>query len=393
MPHRRKKACGILLALLVLSAALPASAAEPAPLDYAQPRFWICRPDKTSSCRDDLTLSAIMADGSAHREPFIPAKAPAVDCFYVYPTVSDGPGPSAPQTISENERRAVRQQFQRFASICRLYAPLYRQITATSVKAAMAGKPMEGMSEAARLAEADVGSAWKTYLANDNHGRGVILIGHSQGAGMLIGLMRREIDGLPIQKQLIAAIVPGNGATAPRGLDVGGTFKSIPACRSASQIGCVIVFNSYRAGHLIPAAQVLKSEDGQIPLCTNPAALAGGRGALKPILSAHGETIIPDFTAPQGPWTVPAVAVNTPFVALPGLLDAECKTDEHGVYLEISTASKPGDRRTGQFTGDWIFAGRADLTMGLHLIDLNLTMGDLLDILGRQITAYEARTD
>ena len=41
----------------------------------------------------------------------------------------------------------------------------------------------------------DVKAAWAYYLAHENHGRGVVLIGHSQGSGVLTALIKQEIDG------------------------------------------------------------------------------------------------------------------------------------------------------------------------------------------------------
>lgn len=379
--------------LFAVAAAGSPTRATPAPadvpLDYTRAQAWVCRPDKIDTCRDDQTTLVIQADGSTQRQQFIPARLPKADCFYVYPTVSNGPGVTAPPTISEEERRAVRQQFQRFASLCRLYAPVYRQITLTSMKAAMKGDKVTGMDAAVRIAESDVTAAWKTYLAKDNHGRGVILIGHSQGAGILRDLIRREIDGRPLQKQLIVAILPGAGLTVSKGRDVGGDFRTVPICRRRGQFGCVIGFNTYRVDHPIPEREVIKPAEGEDAVCVNPAALGGGRGDLHPILSAKGETIIPDFTRPQGPWTQPPRAIDSPFVALPGLFHAECRHDSHGTYLAITTDPKPGDRRTLDYTGDWTAGYGSDASMGLHLIDLNLTMGDLLDVVGEQIVAYQ----
>ena len=46
----------------------------------------------------------------------------------------------------------------------------------------------------------DVEAAWDDYLARDNKGRGVVLIGHSQGSGILKQLIAREIEGQPAQR-------------------------------------------------------------------------------------------------------------------------------------------------------------------------------------------------
>src|SRR5262245_64337000 len=87
------------------------------------------------------------------------------------------------------ERSVVQHQFARFGSQCRPYAPLYRQVTLTALRANLSGKPMR--SDRA-LAYNDVLDAWKYYLEHDNQGRGVVLIGHSQGSGVLIQLIDRK---------------------------------------------------------------------------------------------------------------------------------------------------------------------------------------------------------
>lgn len=365
-------------------AADPALAADFRPLDYSQDRNWVCRP---GGCRDDLTATVLNADGSTRREAFRPASDPPADCFYIYPTVSHSPGLLADPVVSRDERRAVVQQVERFTGACRLFVPFYRQVTVTSMNRSVK-QPLsrEDRVEAARRAAGDVLAAWDDYMARDNHGRGVILIGHSQGAGILIGVIRQRLDGAPAQAQLVSAVLPGAIVLVPGvGRETGITFKAIPPCRADGQIGCVISFNMVRAERPIPEAAIRRMP-GVKQVCTNPAALAGGSGPLKPYLSATGETIIPDLTAPQPPWSAKPVRLATPFVTTPGLYVAECGGD--GAYLAVSRASGPRDVRTGALTGDWLVDGQPEPTMGLHLIDLNLAAGNLADILTRQVAAY-----
>src|SRR4029078_12077018 len=99
----------------------------------------------------------------------------------------------------------------------------------------------------------DVLDAWNYYLKNDNAGRGVVLIGHSQGSGVLTQLIRNEIDGKPIQERVISAILMWTSLPLPRGKDVGGAFKKMPLCHSANQTGCVIAYASFRATSPPPA--------------------------------------------------------------------------------------------------------------------------------------------
>lgn len=367
-------------------------AESPAVGDYAAAESWLCRPGRRDACTVDLQSTAIGKRGRIRVERFKPHRAPPIDCFYVYPTVSTAPGVSAPLAATEAEKRAVRQQFARFASVCRLYAPLYRQLTVEVLRRGEDGEVVEGLPQAIGLAERDVLAAWKHYLTHDNRGRGVVLIGHSQGANILQSLLAKEIDGKPVQKQLVSAILAGAFVEVATGKDVGGAFKSIPACRSASQIGCVIAFDTWRATDPPPENHRPEFEPGREALCSNPAALSGGAGVLKPYLSATGETIIPQFTARQAPWTGPPVPVRTPFVQLPELLWAECVDHPRGDYLAVSIRRAPGDVRRGDIAGDLIHRGRV-ADYGLHLIDLNLTAGNLLDVVRRQAAEYQRRQE
>ena len=87
------------------------------------------------------------------------------------------------------ELSVIRAQFARFGSQCRVYAPLYRQVTLTALRAFMAGRP----TTADRLLPYnDVLDAWNYYLEHDNNGRGVVLIGHSQGSFVLMDLIKRR---------------------------------------------------------------------------------------------------------------------------------------------------------------------------------------------------------
>ena len=108
----------------------------------------------------------------------------------------------------------------------------------------------------------DVVDAWNYYLQHDNNGRGVVLVGHSQGSGVLTQLIRNEIDGKPVQSRLVSAMLLGTSLPVPRGKDVGGAFKYIPLCRSASQTGCVIAYASFRSTIPPPDKHSLRARAG-----------------------------------------------------------------------------------------------------------------------------------
>src|SRR6185312_8341308 len=317
-------ATGLLGATAALAQA-PTAAPPPASrIDYTNGANWLCRPGRQDACAIDLDATVIRADGSTTIDRFHPDPNAPIDCFYVYPTVSRDPGVNATMAIEPEERLAVAQQFARLGAKCRLYAPVYRQHTLTALIADMTGHPMaEGDSR--KIAFGDVLDAWNEYLAHDNHGRGVVLVGHSQGSGILTGLIAQEIDGKPEQKRLISAILMGTSLQVPPGNDVGGDFKHVPLCHSPRQVGCAIAFASFRAASPPPPDSLFGQGDkktGTVAACVNPAALGGGSGPLKAYFPTNG--VVFALAAPTHPvWTNPPTKIETPFVELPGLLTAE----------------------------------------------------------------------
>jgi Protein of unknown function (DUF3089) len=177
----RALAVGFALLVLAVAGAAPASART----------RWLCRPGLANSpCTGSLATTRFSPTGSALRVEHPQRVAhPRIDCFYVYPTVSDQSGLNATRRIDPEIRSIARYQAARYAQECRVYAPLYRQLTIAAI-----GRPFAEQKRAARIAYRDVLAAWKDYLAHDNHGRGVVLIGHSQGAGHLTHLLRSWIE-------------------------------------------------------------------------------------------------------------------------------------------------------------------------------------------------------
>ena len=354
--------------------------------DYSDLKSWLCRPDREDACAIDHTTTVISADGTLTRETWKADPNAPIDCFYVYPTVSTDPDRHSDMTADPAEHNVIRQQFARFASKCRPYAPVYRQVTLAGLRQSMAGGGRAALDRG--LGYDDVRDAWNHYLQNDNRGRGVVLIGHSQGSYILTALVRDEIDGKPIQSRLVSAILLGATVPVAKGKDVGGAFKSVPLCRSASQTGCVITFASFRST-VPPPANTLFGRvtlDGMEAACTNPAALAGGSGDLRAYLATEGRTITGGPRARQ--WIASVQKIDTPFVAMPGLLTARCASNEHANYLEVTVNGNPADPRTDDIPGD---LGAAAANWGLHLVDVNIAMGNLIEIVGQQAAAYLAK--
>ncbi len=367
----------------------PAPTAPPAaakPNDYTDPANWLCRPSRKDACVSDQMATVVNADGSETVENWSADPNAPIDCFYVYPTVSIEPTPNSDMIPGPGENNVVKHQVARLASKCRIYAPMYRQVTLTALQSFMAGKPVAADR---MLAYNDVRDAWNEYLAHDNHGRGVVLIGHSQGSGVLTALVQQEIDGKPIQKQVVSVILGGTSLQVPVGKDVGGDFKAVPLCRAPSQNGCVVAFASFRANVPPPAgARFGQSKSaGMMAACVNPAAVGGRKGDLEAYLPSHTVGL---STQPPVEWVKGGKPIDTPFVTAPGLLTSECVSNEHGSYLAITVNADPKDPRTDDIIGDVMVGGQVQAGWGLHLIDMNLTMGNLVDLVDAQSKAYSA---
>ncbi len=361
----------VFLALLAAAAgSLPAAhAADATAPDYGDPASWICRPGNDAPCTSGLDAATIDAAGNRRPQPFKVADAPAIDCFYVYPTASLQRAAYADMTASPELVRVTKAQVGRLSSRCRVFAPIYRQMTMMSLARAMSGQGTVSNG----MPYADVLAAWNWYLQHDNQGRGVVLIGHSQGTMLLQRLIAREIDGTPVQARLVSAILAGDHALAiPRGAQLGGTFKSIPVCAAADQTGCAYAFGSYAADD--PTTRHFFGHDpgeGMVAACASPAAPSGGSGTLKTYL----------------PRPESAPASDPPWIELVGQLEGECRTVGSDRVFVVSVL----DSRDATTLRNRLGRAAARPGWGLHRIDLNLVQGNILDVLDAEIAAWLRR--
>ena len=361
------------------------AAAVVAPNDYALGQNWLCRPDRRDACTVGRDVTEIAADGTLTAKPFVAAKAPAADCFYVYPTVSFDTTGNSDMVANDEERKVIEAQFGRFGAECRTFAPLYRSVTLTALRSVMAGQPMNADRE---LNYADVRDAWKHYLANDNQGRPFVLIGHSQGAGLLKRLVAEELDGKPIAKQMLSAMLIGTNVTVASGKDSGGDFKTTPLCRSAGQTGCVIAYVSFREASPPPANSRFGKTDlpGRQVACTNPAALGGGIAPLRAAFANLGSW---EMARSVGPWVKDKAIPKSAYVALPGLLSGQCVTSDGANYLSVRVNADPADPRIDDVPGDVALGTVILKDWGLHLIDMSLAYDDLTGLVATQLAAWQ----
>ena len=356
-------------AAAALAGALISGPAMAAPaVDYSNPSHWLCRPGRADVCSTPLTSTVVApADASLTRRTYAPDPAAPIDCFYVYPTVSRELAANADMTLSPEIQQAAAKQFARFSGVCRPYAPLYRQTTI----AAMDGQAQNPDHD---MAYGDVRAAWLYYLVHDNHGRGVVLIGHSQGSFHLEQLLAQEIDGKPAQRLLVSAIIVGGDIQVPNGAVVGGTYRHIPLCRSADEAGCIIAYSTFLASQPPgPQAYFGKSKGpGFHDACVDPEELIGA-AVLDSELPTVGRV---------------ADALGTPLVENPGLISAACTTAGDETFLAITV--KPNGAGAATLNRALTEGSARAPGWGLHNLDVNISLGDLVQIVTRQGKAWAA---
>jgi hypothetical protein len=362
--------------LLLGGAVVLAAAALPATAPAATPTKWLCLPGASPDpCSPGLQTTRFSPSGqNLGRSTPKAEKAPKVDCFYVYPTVSDQTTPTANLNIDPVESSITLYQAARYSQRCRVYAPVYRQFTLAALNSGKVD------TSGATVGYRDVRDAWRTYLKKYNKGRGVVLIGHSQGSFVLRQLIAKEIDPKKsARKLLVGAYLLGGNVIVKQGKDVGGDFKHVPACHADSDVGCVVAFSTF--DEPAPATSLFgrTTKAGRQVLCTNPAALGGG--------SAKLDTVFPTAPFAQGAIAlgiqllgVTLPTATTTWIEVKGGYDARCSTAGGASFLRITPQDGAPDFKPSP-TPDW----------GLHLVDANIALGNLVDLVRTQTAAWLRR--
>jgi pimeloyl-ACP methyl ester carboxylesterase len=364
------------LAVLVASA----SAAEP---------VWLCKPGIANDpCTPGLRTTVVSPSGQTLGVRDVRrAQHPRIDCFYVYPTVSDQQRRLATKRVDPEIRSIALYQAARFSQLCRVYAPVYRQATVPALQA-------ETTTRGDYLtAYGDVEQAFDAFLRRIGRHRGFVLIGHSQGAYHLQRLVRRRIDDRPaLRRRLVSALLLGGDVTVRKGSDRGGVFRRVPTCARATQLSCVIAFSTFnatppdraifgRGASRVAGFLGLPDGAGLETACTNPAALGSHR-------SVSLTSVVP--VEPFAPGTLIAAGISllglqwptapTTFIQSDGAFTGHCSHTRGAHVLRI--ASAPGTPvPNASPTPEW----------GLHLVDANIAQGDLVRVLRRQMRTYANR--
>jgi hypothetical protein len=195
-------------------------------IDYALNENWAVLDGKTS---DEL------------KKLIVCPCSDSVDVFYVYPTLFlDQRDPRWIKELSDTSFRikiietAVKYQASAWASAGKLFVPFYRQAHIRSYR-----KLDEGGRDSLLFAYGDVRAAFLYYLEHYNKGRGIILAGHSQGSTHISLLLKEFFDGKDLQKQLVAAYIPGIGFDSSE-------FGTVELLKNPMEIGGFVTWNTHK---------------------------------------------------------------------------------------------------------------------------------------------------
>ena len=383
---RRRTAAMVAAAVAVALCALAPAAAD-AKGGGKDRTTWLCKPGLANDpCAVSLSTTRISATGVPQQPVTVRKAHPRkLDCFYVYPTVSDQNTPAATKAIDPELRSIALYQTARYSQLCQVYAPVYRQITLKGIGLGSSAGPVTAKMRA--TAYNDVRDAFRTYLRRYNRGRPFVLIGHSQGAFVLRELVAKEVDPkASVRKRLLSAILLGGNVLVKKGSDRGGDFRHLRACRSAKQLHCIVAFSTF--GDPPPAnsafgrpSRILGVGPQDLSklevLCTNPAALAGGSAPITTIFPSTpfapgttigGATLAVGFPAPK---------VGTAWIQADGAYTASCVSANGANALVITPVG-----------GAPKLTPLPDATWGLHLTDANIALGNLLTLVHKQGAQY-----
>ncbi len=106
---------------------------------------WLCKPGQhPAPCTPGLATTVYSPTLQAERvvQPRS-VGSPKIDCFYVYPTVSDQKGPLANLHVDPEECSIALYQAARYSQVCRVFVPMYRQVTVPALDAGNQESPAE----------------------------------------------------------------------------------------------------------------------------------------------------------------------------------------------------------------------------------------------------------
>jgi hypothetical protein len=109
-------------------------------------------------------------------------------------------------------------------------------------------------------------------------------------------------------------------------------------------------------------------------MCVNPAAPAGGTAPLDPYLPSLALRFLGGRHK---------LKVKTPWVSFPGEYSARCESSGDATWLQVT--------HVGAHDEQPALGEARDALLGLHVLDVNIALGNLVRLVGDEAAAFAGR--
>ena len=300
--------------------------------DYASRANWLCLPDP-GRATPAMSISAPPRSRRTARRGCCHSKRRRIRRSIVstsYPTS---------RAIQDRWRRCRSNGQRRWSSsclvrpcaaVCRPFAPVYRRVPVRlrrpTDRGSSATRWIRARSTPGRALSGHARRLRNYYRPTTT--RRVVLIGHSQGSGVLSQLIAKEIDGSE-QARLVSAILMGTVLTVPKGPTSAATSSTCRcACagpdRLRHRLRLVPRHHPAAAGFVVRPAG--GSERHARRRLRQPGQPRAGGGVAEELSRFRGVDDHRSFSISPKSW-VEGETVTTPFVTVPGLLRRPLRHD------------------------------------------------------------------
>lgn len=224
-----------------------------------------------TNCEKEIIDDAIVATDysiSSHWLSLPTDNSKNVDVFYLYPTAWYKEDPTEPNFCNLDNRimllgsqAAFNRQATAFETVGNIYAPYYRQADANFILSLPEEQRWKNIDS---IPAKDVIAAFDYYIKHYNKGKPFILAGHSQGAMVLMLLLKNYMyDNPNTYARMVCAYVIGYPVTA----EFMNANPHLKFAEGANDTGVIISFNT-QSPSLAPGGNVVMKDN--IGLVINP---------------------------------------------------------------------------------------------------------------------------
>ncbi len=256
------------------------------------------------------------------------------DIFYLYPTAWYKQDAAEPNFCALDHpvmllgsQGAFERQATAFETVGNLYAPYYRQADAAYT---LTLPPAERWAVIDSIPAKDAIAAFDHYIKNYNNGKPFILVGHSQGAQVLLILLNKYMsEHADVYARMVCAYVIGYPVTA----EFMNANPHLKFAEGADDTGVIVSYNT-QSPSVAPGANIVMAND--IGLVINPinwkrdethATAEESLGSNMPLDAQGNFGLIPNFADAR---------INL----AKGVL--ECTSVDENAMYQISGAMGPG---------------------------------------------------